>query len=75
MPVISFGDILNVTGSTSAKTGTAFSRETTPAVAKKEYGGIDRIRDQTGINVQRILDVSVAGDKTQVTYDRYKEVE
>ena len=44
------------------------------AVAKKEYGGIDRIRDETGIDVHRILDVSVAADKTQVTYDRYKEV-
>ena len=41
------------------------------AVAKKEYGGIQRIQDETGINVHRILDVSVAGDKTQVTYDRY----
>ena len=44
------------------------------AVAKKEYGGINRIQDETGVNVHRILDVSVAGDKTQVTYDRYKEV-
>ena len=41
------------------------------AVAKKEYGGIQRIQDETGINVHRILDISVAGDKTHVTYDRH----
>ena len=41
------------------------------AVAKNEYRGIARIREETGIDVQRILDVSIAGDKTKVTYDRY----
>jgi len=41
------------------------------AVAKKEYRGIDRILEETGINVDRILDVSIAGDKTKVTYDKY----
>jgi adenine/guanine phosphoribosyltransferase-like PRPP-binding protein len=44
------------------------------AAAKKEYNGIDRIQKETGINVHRILNVSVATDKTHVTYDRYKEV-
>jgi phosphoribosylanthranilate isomerase len=41
------------------------------AVEKKEYRGIHRIQEETGINVHKILDVSIAGDKTQVTYDRY----
>lgn len=41
------------------------------AVAKKEYGGIARIQEETGIDVHRILDVSIAGTKTKVTYDRY----
>jgi len=41
------------------------------AVVKKEYGGIHRIQEETGINVHKILDVSIAGDKTQVTNDRY----
>jgi len=41
------------------------------AVAKKEYKGIERILEETGINVDRILDVSIAGDKTKVTYDKY----
>ncbi len=41
------------------------------AVAKKEYGGIARIQEETGIDVHRILDVSVAADKTEVTFDRY----
>lgn len=41
------------------------------AVAKKEYGGIQRIFDETGVGVDRILDVSIAGDKTRVIYDRY----
>jgi adenine/guanine phosphoribosyltransferase-like PRPP-binding protein len=41
------------------------------AVQKQEYRGIDRIREATGIKVDRILDVSVAGDRTQVTYDCY----
>ena len=41
------------------------------AVAKKEYGGIARIQEETGIAVHRILDVSVAGDKTKVTHDKY----
>jgi adenine/guanine phosphoribosyltransferase-like PRPP-binding protein len=41
------------------------------AVQKKEYRGIDRIRVETGVPVERILDVSIAGDRTRVTYDRY----
>ena len=41
------------------------------AVEKQEYAGIRRIQDETGIEVQRILDVSIAGDKTHVTFDRY----
>jgi hypothetical protein len=41
------------------------------AVTKKEYGGIARIQQETGINVHRILDVSIAGDKTNVTHDEY----
>jgi adenine phosphoribosyltransferase len=41
------------------------------AVAKKEYEGIQRIEQATGIHVQRIMDVSIAGDKTHVTYDKY----
>jgi adenine/guanine phosphoribosyltransferase-like PRPP-binding protein len=41
------------------------------AVVKKEYRGIHRIQEETGIDVHRILDVSIAGDKTQVTYDRH----
>jgi len=41
------------------------------AVEKKEYRGIHRIQEETGIDVDKILDVSIAGDKTQVTYDRY----
>ena len=41
------------------------------AVTKKEYGGIHRIREATGVDVHRILDVSIARDKTQVVYDRY----
>ena len=41
------------------------------AVAKKEYRGIQRIQQETGIHVHRILDVSIAGDKTHVVYDEY----
>ena len=41
------------------------------AVTKKEYRGIKRILAETDINVDRILDVSIAGDKTKVTYDKY----
>jgi len=41
------------------------------AVQKKEYRGIHRIQEETGIHVDRILDVSIAGDQTRVTYDRY----
>ena len=41
------------------------------AVTKREYGGIRRIREETGIDVHRILEVSVAGDKTRVVDDRY----
>lgn len=41
------------------------------AVVKKEYAGIQRIQQETGIQVQSILDVSIAGEKTQVTDDRY----
>jgi adenine/guanine phosphoribosyltransferase-like PRPP-binding protein len=41
------------------------------AVQKEEYRGIDRIRQETGIAVDRILDVSISGDRTRVTYDRY----
>ena len=41
------------------------------AATKEEYGGIARIRQETGINVHRILDVSIALDKTKVTYDEY----
>ena len=41
------------------------------AVAKREYGGIRRIREETGIDVHRILEVSVASDKTRVVDDRY----
>jgi adenine/guanine phosphoribosyltransferase-like PRPP-binding protein len=41
------------------------------AAAKKEYGGIDRIRQETGTDVHRILDVSIAGDKTRVTHDKH----
>jgi len=40
------------------------------AVMKKEYEGIRRIHDETGIDVHRILDVSIAGDKSRVVYDR-----
>ena len=40
-------------------------------ITGKEYRGIHRIQEETGIDVHRILDVSIAGDKTQVTYDRY----
>ncbi len=43
------------------------------AVAKQEYGGIQRIEQTTGIPVHRILDVSIAGDRTRVTYDRYDD--
>jgi uncharacterized protein (UPF0248 family) len=39
-------------------------------VVKKEYRGIHRIQEETGIDVHRILDVSIAGEKTQVIYDR-----
>ncbi|MCH8217389.1 MAG: hypothetical protein IH892_11535 [Planctomycetes bacterium] len=42
------------------------------AVEKQEYAGIRRIQDETGIEVQRILDVSIGGDKTRVTFDRYE---
>jgi len=41
------------------------------AVAKKEYKGIARIQEETGINVRKILDVSTTGDRTRVIYDRY----
>jgi adenine/guanine phosphoribosyltransferase-like PRPP-binding protein len=41
------------------------------AVEKKEYEGIKRIRGETGINVHKILSVSISGDKTQVMYDKY----
>jgi adenine/guanine phosphoribosyltransferase-like PRPP-binding protein len=41
------------------------------AVAKSEYGGIRRIREETGIDVHRILEVSIAGDKTRVVDDIY----
>jgi len=41
------------------------------AVSKREYQGIQRIQQETGIQVSRILDVSVAGDRTCVTYDQY----
>ena len=40
-------------------------------VAKREYGGIARIQEETGIDVHRILDVSVAADRTKVAFDRY----
>jgi adenine/guanine phosphoribosyltransferase-like PRPP-binding protein len=43
------------------------------AVTKQEYRGIDRIREETGVNVNRILDVSIAGDKTKVTYDPHSQ--
>ncbi len=42
------------------------------AVAKREYGGIQRIQEETDIDVKRILEVSIAGDKTRVVYDRYE---
>jgi len=42
------------------------------AVTKEEYGGIARIKEQTGVDVDRILDVSIAGDKTRITYDKYQ---
>jgi len=42
------------------------------AVQKEEYRGIQRIQEKTGIRVDRILDVSIAGAQTRVTYDRYK---
>jgi len=41
------------------------------AVTKEEYGGVARIHKETDINVHRILDVSIAGDKTKVTHDEY----
>ena len=41
------------------------------AAVKKEYGGIARIHRETGIEVHRILDVSIAGDKTRVTHDEH----
>lgn len=41
------------------------------AVTKREYGGIRRIQEETGIDVHRILEVSIAGDKTSVVDDRY----
>jgi adenine/guanine phosphoribosyltransferase-like PRPP-binding protein len=41
------------------------------AVTKREYGGVHRIQEETGVDVHRILDVSIARHKTQVTYDRY----
>jgi len=41
------------------------------AVQKQEYRGIDRIQAATGITVDRLLDVSIAGDRTRVIYDRY----
>jgi adenine/guanine phosphoribosyltransferase-like PRPP-binding protein len=41
------------------------------AVVKKEYKGITRIQEETGIHVHKILDVSITGDQTQVIYDRY----
>lgn len=43
------------------------------AVAKKEYRGIHRIQEETGIEVSRILDVSVAGQTTRVTHDEYED--
>ena len=42
------------------------------AVAKREYNGIPRIEEETGIPVSRILEVSIAGDRTEVTYDRHE---
>jgi len=41
------------------------------AVTKEEYGGVARIHKETDINVHRILDVSIAGDKTKVTHDEH----
>ena len=41
------------------------------AVAKKEYNGLTRIQEETGIDVHRILEVSIAAEKTIVTFDRY----
>ncbi len=41
------------------------------AAVKKEYSGIARSHRETGIDVHRILDVSIAGDKTKVTHDEY----
>jgi len=43
------------------------------AVAKKEYEGIQRIEQATGIHVHRIMDVSIAADKTHVIYDKYSD--
>jgi len=42
------------------------------AVAKREYGGIRRIQEETGVDVHRILEVSIPSDKTRVVYDRYE---
>ena len=41
------------------------------AVVKKEYKGITRIQEETGINVHKILDVSITGNQTRVIYDKY----
>jgi hypothetical protein len=41
------------------------------AVEKKEYRGIQRIHEETGVDVRQILDVSIAGDKAKVTHDEY----
>ncbi|MFC1761806.1 hypothetical protein ACFL6U_06970 [Planctomycetota bacterium] len=41
------------------------------AVAKQEYCGIPRIEQETSVQIQRILDVSVSGNKTRVVFDRY----
>ena len=43
------------------------------AVEKQEYAGIHRIQNETGIEVQHILDVAIARDKTHVTFDRCEE--
>ena len=42
------------------------------AVEKEEYHGIDRIRKEIGIEVERILGVSVKWPKTKVISDRFE---
>ncbi|MCK5282681.1 MAG: hypothetical protein KAK00_04690 [Nanoarchaeota archaeon] len=43
------------------------------AVEKEEYKGIQRIKKETGIEVDRILGISIAGQKTKVISDRFRE--